>query len=89
MSSFGVVIPSSCFLSKVTPKWKDIAKKRKGEDEKLDVEITFGRDKIIIDLNNIKCVLKGSDATDNIVNMFLNYILKGLPKYTWITPTQL
>jgi hypothetical protein len=23
------------------------------------------------------------------VNMFLNYILKGLPKYTWITPTQL
>jgi hypothetical protein len=43
----------------------------------------------MIDFNNIKCALKGSDATYNIVNIFFRYILKGVPKDTWIAPMQL
>jgi len=47
----------------VIPKWKDIIK-------------TKGHDKIMIDLNDIKYVLKGSDAINNIVNIFFHHILR-------------
>jgi hypothetical protein len=77
---FFIFITSSYFLSKVIPKWKYIAKKCKGEDWRLDVKIPFGCDKIMIDLNDIKCALKGNDATNNIMNIFFCYILKGVPK---------
>jgi hypothetical protein len=30
----------------------------------------------MIDLNDIKCVLKGSDAINNIMNIFFHHILK-------------
>jgi len=43
----------------------------------------------MIDLNDIKCALKGNDATDNIVNIFFYSILRGVPKDIWIAPMQL
>ncbi len=46
----------------------------------MDVKIPFGHDKIMIDFNDIKCALKGNDATNNIMNIFFCYILKGVPK---------
>jgi len=36
----------------------------------------------MIDLNDIRCMLKGSDAIDNIVNIFFYHILKGIPEDT-------
>ncbi len=65
------------FLSRLIPKWKDIAKKRNGEDWTLDVNVTFGQYEIMIDFNDIKCALKDNDATDNIVNIFFRHIFKG------------
>jgi hypothetical protein len=38
---------------------------------------------------NIKCVIKGSDATNNIMNIFFYRIFKGVPGYAWIAPKQL
>jgi hypothetical protein len=73
----------------VIPKWKDIIKKRKGEDWRLYVEISFGRHEIMIDLNNIKCAIKGSDVINNIMNLFFCCILKGVPRDMWIAPMQL
>jgi len=40
----------------------------------------------MIDLNDIKYVLKGSDAINNIVNIFFHHILKGVWEDTWIAP---
>jgi hypothetical protein len=73
----------------VIPKWKDITKKRKGEDWRLDVEISFGQDEIMINLNNIKYAIKGSDVTNNIMNHYFCCIFKGVPRDTWIAPMQL
>jgi len=84
-----VLIMGTYFLSRVIPKWKDIAKKHKGEDWRMDVKITFGHDENMIDFNNIKCALKDNDAIDNIMNIFFRHILKGVPKDPWIALTQL
>jgi hypothetical protein len=46
----------------------------------LDVEISFGHDKIMIDLNNIKCAIKGNDVTNNIMNIFFLPHPQGGPK---------
>jgi hypothetical protein len=43
----------------------------------------------MINLNNIKCAIKGNDATKNIVNIFFYRIFKGVPRDAWIAPTQL
>jgi len=66
-----------------------MTRKRKGEDWRLDVEISFGQDEIMIDFNDIKCAIKSSDVTNNIMNIFFYCILKGVPKDTWIAPMQL
>jgi len=73
----------------VIPKWKDIARKCKGEDWMLDVKIAFGQYEIMINLNDIKCALKGSDATNNVMNIFFHHILKGVLGDPWNTPMQL
>lgn len=55
----------------------------------MGVKISFGQDKIMIDLNDIKCVIKGSDVTNNIRNIFFYRIFKGVSRNIWIPPTQL
>ncbi len=77
------------FLCRVIPKWKDITRKSKGEDWRLDVEISFGQYEIMINLNNVKCAIKDSDVTNNIMNIFFCRIFEGVPRDTWIAPMQL
>jgi hypothetical protein len=43
----------------------------------------------MIDLNHIKCAINGSDATNNIVNIFFYCIFKRVFGDTWIAPMQL
>jgi len=43
----------------------------------------------MVDLNDIKCVIDGSDVTDNIMNIFFYRIFKGVPRDMWIAPMQL
>ncbi|CAK9265558.1 unnamed protein product [Sphagnum jensenii] len=75
--------------SMVISKWKNIARKRKVDDSKADNELEFGQEKVMINLNDIQCAFERRDVTDNIVNIFIHCILKGVQEDTWIAPPQL
>jgi hypothetical protein len=48
----------------------------------LDVDISFGGDEIMINLNNIKCAMKANDVKNNIMNIFLmSHPEKGPKRY--------
>jgi hypothetical protein len=68
-------------------KWKDIIKKRGGKDYAV---ITIGSDekKMTLSRSDIECIIKGNDATDNVVKVYLDHCIPDLVQNdTWIVPS--
>jgi hypothetical protein len=74
----------------ILKKWREVAAKRCGEKTHNNEEIMFGLDdrSVMIDLNDITCVLRGDDPIDNI-NNFLERTPLQNSNDTWIAPMSL
>jgi hypothetical protein len=74
----------------ILKKWKEVAVKWCGEKIHDNEKIAFGPDDrlVMIDLNDITCVLRGDDPIDNI-NIFLERTPLQNPNDTWIAPMSL
>ncbi len=51
---------------------------------KVDVKISFGNDFFVINMNGINYVLKGTNAIDNIMNIFFHCFMEKIPIDMWI-----
>ncbi len=73
-------------MCNILRKWIKVADKRCGSKTPDDEEISFGLEEksVMIDFDNIICVLKGNDVIQNIMNSFLKQTSLEIQNNMWI-----